>query len=251
MSGTARVLIVDDEAAARAKVRRFLAAHQDCLVVGEAENGRQARELLNAEPVDLVFLDINMPELDGFAVLEGLARPPHVIFATAYSDSAVRAFDVHAVDYLLKPFDRGRFDHALARARQRMSQVRQQQDQAAVMAVLAGLSRRPAHAVRLLVGEQGRTTVVPVDELVWLESAANYVVLHRGRERLIMRTTLADLEARLDPDRFCRVHRQHLVNVERIVEIQPWAKGDLVLVLDNGEQVRASRRYRERLEQLL
>lgn len=239
-----RVLIVDDEQGARAKVKRFLAAHADCELVGEAENGYAAVKLIAQLQPDLVFLDINMPECDGFDALAMLPteQRPHVIFATAYDDRAVQAFEVQALDYLLKPFDRQRFDAALERTRKHVSGQGMTSD---VFAQLRSLLPGRAYPQQLLVQDGGSMLVVQLESVDFVESAANYVVLHVGKKQHIMRTTLSKLEAQLNPKLFCRVHRQYIVRLGAIREVVPWAKGDMQVVLTSDTQVKLSRRFKE------
>lgn len=242
-----RILIADDEAGARRKVVRFLAAHKDCECVGEAENGRIAAARIKALQPDLVFLDINMPHLDGFEVLADLPDGcrPLVVFATAYSDRAIQAFDVSAVDYLLKPFDRQRFDNALKKARQRLPD--RESDYGRVMKVLANLSGQPKYSDQILVQGETGAKVIAVKTIEYIESAGNYAVLHIQNQRHIMRYSLRRLEDMLDPKRFCRIHRQYLVRVAAIAEIQPYHKGDMVVVLNTGQTLKMSRRYKDML----
>ena len=248
-----RILVADDESGARAKVKRFLLAHRDVEMVGEAEHGRQALELICELDPDLVFLDINMPGLDGFEVLQALdeARHPLVIFATAYSDRALRAFEFHAVDYLLKPFDRKRFAGALERARTRLDGRERVQANERVMRALADLVTAPRYPEQLLVADGNKIKVVACKDIDYIESAANYAVLHAKTGQSIMRGTLASLAGKLDPAKFCRIHRQFIVRLGAIAEIQPYNKGDMLLRLHNGSQLKLSRRYKEALFRLM
>jgi two-component system LytT family response regulator len=248
-----RILIVDDEANARSKVKRFLSAHEDCECVGEAADGRRAASQIAALQPDLVFLDINMPECDGFealALLPDGARP-HVIFATAYDDRAVQAFEVQALDYLLKPFDRTRFDAALDRARQRIHQHREEENPSQhIFEQLRTLLPERQYPKQLLVQDGGNIQVVALKNVEYVESAANYVILHCSKRQHMMRTTLVQLEKQLDPKAFCRVHRQYLVRVEAIRELTPWAKGDMQIRLSSGTTIKLSRNYRDQLMQV-
>lgn len=253
-----RALVVDDEPPARRKVRRFLEAEPDVRVVGEAGSGFEAVEAIRELEPDLVVLDVQMPGLDGFGVIATLADDelPEVIFATAYDRYALRAFDVHAVDYLLKPFDRARFGVALARARER---VAEQDDEVLGDEVLERVRRLVAevrgggerHLERLLVEERGKEILVPVASIDWLEAGGNYVTVHAGGRRHLVRCTLKALVARLPSRRFVRVHRSAAVNLDRVVELRPQGRGDYTIVLEGGAVVPMSRRYRARLKEAL
>jgi two-component system LytT family response regulator len=246
-----KVLIVDDERPARAKVRRFLSADPDVGPIFEAVDGVRAVDVIRAESPDLVFLDVQMPGLDGFGVVEALGADalPHVIFVTAFDEYAVRAFDVHALDYVLKPFDADRLTLALARAKTAIARRRNGEDQSRVERLLADIRRdRPEPLDRLLVLGPDRAVLLPLKRVDRLESARNYVVLHAGRETFRVRSTLDRLEQRLDPRRFVRVSRTAMVNVDRIAELKPWSHGDWVVVTTDGAKLRLSRRYRDRME---
>ena len=253
MEPVVRVLIVDDEPPARAKVRRFLAADPQVEVAGEAGSGPEAVEMIHLLRPDLVFLDIQMPGADGFGVLGALdaGAMPHVVFVTAYDEYALRAFEVHAVDYLLKPFDADRFATALARAKQRV-RARPPADELEqrIRRALAEARPAPAYLERLLVRTGTRAVFLRTDEIGWLEAEENYVRLHAGRESYLVRGTLAGLEERLDPAKFVRVHRSHMVNLASIRELHPWSHGDWMIVLHDGRELMLSRRYRDRIPEL-
>jgi two-component system LytT family response regulator len=246
-----RVLIVDDEPIARRGIRQQLRGEADLEVIGECGDGAAAIDAITELAPDLVFLDIQMPEVGGFDVVEaiGVARMPAVVFVTAYDEHALRAFDVHAVDYVLKPIDRHRFRTAVERARRRLEahapgQLDRQLDRR-IAAVLEELGR-PAHdyAKRLAIKGDGRVMLVDVDEVDRLEAAGNYVEVHSGARHHLVRETMASLEARLDPARFVRVSRSSIVNATRVRELQPMFSGDFVVVLRDGTKVTGSRRYR-------
>jgi two-component system LytT family response regulator len=242
---TMRALIVDDEPLARRRLRTLLRAEPDVTVVGEAEDGVAAVGAITALRPDLVFLDVQMPGLDGFGVLDeiGLARAPAVIFVTAYDRYALEAFDAHAVDYLLKPFDRGRLRDAIARAARLAGHDDLLQR---IHALLESASaRRPLR--RLLVRSEGRIHFVNVAEIDWVERAGHYAVVHAGRATHVVRETIAALAARLDPDRFARIGRGTVVNLDAVRELQSASHGDLDVVLKNGTRLRASRRYAQAL----
>jgi two-component system, LytTR family, response regulator len=246
-----RVLLVDDEPLVRQGIRDFLETEPDVTIVGECGNGIEALETIAREPVDLVFLDVQMPELDGIGVAAALAeqRGPAVVFVTAYSEHAVRAFEVNAVDYVLKPFDHERFSAALARARARRASGEQEELARRLGSVLAELQRERGHSQRVLVRSEGRIRFVAVDDIDWIEAADNYARLHAGTERHLVRETMASLEARLDPMRFARIHRSAIVNLARIKELQPTFNGEYAVFLTSGEKLTLSRGYRDSLRE--
>lgn len=257
---TLSVLIVDDEALARRRLRRLLAREADVEIVAESRNGREALADIQAHAPDLVFLDVQMPELDGFGVLESLPaeRMPAIIFVTAYDSYAVRAFEVAALDYLLKPFPESRFRAAFQRARVALSESGGGAGaNARVLALLERLTangRRTSGAgylQRILVRGNGRVTFVRTADVDWIEAAGNYVRLHVGGDAMLVRTTLAAIAERLDPTEFARVHRSTIVNLDRVREMQPWFSGDSILILRDGSKLRVSRTHREQLERQL
>jgi two-component system LytT family response regulator len=241
-----RTVIVDDEPHARAKLRRFLQSDGRLELVGEAGDGMEALTVLEHTRPDLLFLDIQMPELDGFGVLEELdpTVDPRVVFVTAHDQHALRAFEVRALDYLLKPVDPERFAEAVDRAVE-AHRTGALTDARSVLSELPA-ERRSLH--RFLVRTRSRMVLVPAEGVDWIGAASNYVELHCGKETHLVRGTLQDLEGRLDPSRFVRVHRSTIVNLERVKEMHPWSHGDLLLVLRDGTELRMSRRYRDRLE---
>ncbi|MCP3139679.1 LytR/AlgR family response regulator transcription factor [Pyxidicoccus xibeiensis] len=249
---TVRTLIVDDEPLARERLRTLLAPEADLHPLAECGDGQEALALIARERPALVFLDVEMPELDGFGVLAeaSAAAPPVVVFVTAWPQHAVRAFDASAVDYLLKPFTVERFQRTLARVRERLAappgDLRQQ-----LQHLLQELRPAVPTAERLVVKSGTQTLLVPVDAIDWVESAGNYVTLHVGREQHLLRETMAELEARLASRRFARVHRSALVNVDRIHSLSPTLSGDHRLVLRDGQELTLSRTYRARLEEVL
>ena len=245
-----RVLIVDDEAVARRRIRRLLAGESDIAIVGECGDGASALRTIANDRPDLVFLDVQMPELDGFAVVRA-AVPlglPGVVFVTAYDRYALRAFDVHAIDYLLKPFSRERFSLALGRARDRLEH-RVANGQMA--ALLEHLRKTPRHPARVAVRTADRLVVVGWRDVDWIEAADNYVKLHVGEKTHILRETLASIEKQLDPTRFARIHRSAIVQLDRIAELHPTSHGDVDIVLRNGTRLGVSRTWRARVEQLI
>jgi two-component system LytT family response regulator len=241
------VVIVDDEAPARALLREYLAADGDVRVLAECDNGFDAVRVLSAQSPDLVLLDVQMPKLDGFEVLELLARPPAVIFVTAYDEHALRAFEVHAVDYVLKPVGRDRLKRALARARERL------RDGAAPPSArgLARAARPPGEPLqRVIVRDGAEVHVLPVARIDWIEAQDDYVALHvRGRVHL-KNEALAELEKALDPARFVRIHRSYLINLERLTRVELAAKDTRVAVLAGGESLPVSRAGYLRLKEV-
>jgi two-component system, LytTR family, response regulator len=242
-----RVLIVDDEAPARRRLRAQLAQEKDVLLVGEAGDGPEAVLAIRAQRPDVVFLDVQMPGMNGFEVIEalGVEATPAVVFVTAYDEFALAAFEVAAVDYLLKPFTAERLRKALARALDTTA-LREAGREPLARLVGEGLGRGPRSLERLLLREGERMLLVPVAEIVRLSAEGNYVRVHTVSRSHELRETLAHLEERLDR-RFVRVHRSEIVNLDFVGEIQKHAHGDLIAVLRNGDAVRVSRRYAGRL----
>lgn len=240
-----RVLIVDDERLAREKLRRLLETEPAVEVLGECGNGRDALVAIRRDRPDLVLLDIQMPEMNGFEVLRrlGVADMPHFVFVTAYDEFAVKAFELEALDYLLKPFDGPRLRKALARVR-RASNA---EWPARLNALLDRFDERDTRMTRILVRSEGRMHFVRVDEIDWIQAADNYARLHTGRETHLIRETLANLEGRLDPRRFVRVHRSAIVNADRIQELRTLFHGDYEVVLKGGTALPVGRNYKERL----
>jgi two-component system, LytTR family, response regulator len=258
MAEPLRVMIVDDEAPARALLREFLGAEAGVSVIGECANGFEAVKAISEQRPDLVFLDIQMPRLDGFEVLELLDPAPGVIFCTAYDEHALRAFEVHAVDYLLKPFGRERLAEALAQARARIAGVAAGQagsgaGAGAVAATSLAATARPAGRAleRIAIRDGAQVHVIPVERVDLLEAQDDYVAIHEGGRTHLKHQTLAELAAGLDPARFVRVHRSYVVNVERIARLELLAKDSRVAVLRDGRQVPVSRSGQERLKAVL
>src|SRR5689334_6270703 len=254
-----RALLVDDEPLALRRLRRLLAGERDIQIVDECTEGRAAAEAIRRQTPDLVFLDIQIPELDGFQVLDSLVpeQLPVVVFVTAYDEHALRAFDAHALDYLLKPVGRDRFRESLDRARER---VLERRAAGVVDARLLALhSERTATSdrtsarclTRIAIKADGRAFFVRTEDVDWIEAADNYVRLHVGSASHLVRESLRVLETKLDPEAFLRVHRSAMVNIDAIRELQPWFHGDHVIILRSGARLTCSRRYDERLRQML
>ena len=238
-----RAVIVDDEGLARRSILRFLAGQPDVEIAAECGDGSSAVSSILAEKPDLVFLDVQMPEMDGFEVLRkiGPSCMPVTIFVTAYDHYALQAFEVNALDYLLKPFGRERFEQALARARQRIAEKSDHNTAQRLVAMLEDISKQNEFIERLPVTEHGRIQFVSTREIDWIEAAGNYVRVHAGPRSYEIRATLTDLEHKLNPRDFQRIHRSSLVNVQRIKEIHPWFHGYHLVVLANGKKLRMSR----------
>ena len=250
---TITAVIVDDEPLARERVRELLETEDDVDVVGEASNGAEALTMIASEEPDLVFLDIQMPGLDGFAVLRELGqdRMPTVVFVTAFDEYAMQAFDAHAIDYLLKPFDRERFAMTLTRARDVMRGRAKSDLDARLASLLDELQPGPSYLDRVLVKTGGRSLLLRVEDIDWIEAAGNYLRLHVGRQRHLLRETMAGLESQLDPGRFVRVHRSSMVNLERIASFEPALHGDYRITLGDGRSLTLTRTYKGRMEEAL
>lgn len=230
-----KVLIVDDEPLARQTVRMLVESDRELRIVGEC-SGIDAVEMIAREKPDLLFLDIQMPEVDGFDVIEraGADVVPAVIFVTAYDEYALRAFEVHALDYLLKPFDDRRFFAAVSRAKERVR-----------------ARTTPCYARRFCVRTREKVLFVKAEEIDWIEAADYYVSFHIGGRAYLLRQTMQELERQLDPAKFVRVHRSAIVNIERVQELHPLFRGDGMLVLQDGTRLRLSRARREEFERRL
>jgi len=249
-----RTLIVDDEPAAREGMRHLLAADPEIVLAGECSNGREAVAAIRDASPDLAFLDVQMPELDGFGVLRevGVERAPAVVFVTAFDQYALRAFDVHAIDYLLKPFTDDRFRQSLNRAKQLVRQGRLGDLTRKLAALLDNDESAPAPAPsyldRLVVKSGGKVTLLPVGEIEWIDAEGDYVRIHVGKTWHLLRETMKNLEDQLDAARFVRIHRSTIVNLEKVKELQPFFRGEYVVVLHNGTTLKLSRGYRDNLE---
>lgn len=248
-----RVLIVDDEPLARRKLRRLLNGSADIETIGECANGVQAVAIIEEQKPDLVFLDMQMPELDGLGVVDAIGpqRMPLIVFVTAYDRYAIKAFEVNALDYLLKPVNRERFQATVTRARSQLERGHTSAMGQQLHALLEHLKPGQEFCRRLMLKSEGRVYFLTVDEIDWIEAAHNYLVLHAGKASHLIRETMNSLEARLDPDRFVRIHRSTMVNIERIQEMHPWVRGEHAVFLRDGTRLTLSRSYYERLRQRL
>ena len=257
-----RVLVADDEPAARDKLRRLLKKHDDVELVGAVSNGTEATQAIAALSPNVVLLDIRMPELDGFSVIarSKASAAFYTIFVTAYDEYAIRAFDVRALDYLLKPFDAARLAAALRRARDQIELTRRAEtsEQGEVAAAVIAQLAPPAseadideasvgYLERICIRSLGRTQIVRVAAIEWIEAYGNYVRLHALGEHPLARDTLSGLVARLDPSKFCRIHRSAVVNIDKVRDMRPTTSGDYIVRLDSGVRLRLSRGYRAEL----
>ena len=249
---TLQAIIVDDEAPARERVRDLLAGESDIAVAAECAGGREAIAAVGTHRPDLLFLDIQMPQVNGFDLLRALPRDqlPAVIFTTAYDQHALEAFEVHALDYLLKPFKRGRFKAALQRARERLHQRGTGDADPRLLALLERFRPARTYTTRFVVKTTSRVVIVRAGDIDWIESAANYALLHVGDKTHLLRETMRALEEQLSPEQFVRVGRSAIVNIERIKELQPMMKGEYIVTLHNGKQLTMTRGIRE-LQQAL
>lgn len=247
-----RIVIVDDEPLARRGIRALLNGEKDVEVIAECRNGREAVAVIEEQAPDLVFLDVQMPELNGFDVVEaiGAERMPAVIFVTAYDKYALRAFDVHALDYLLKPLDGDRFTRALQRARMQIEGKSIRDLSRTLQNLLDDLKKNQKYTERLVIKSAGRIFFLGVAEIDWIEAADNYVRLHAGPDAHLLRETMNGLEKRLDPVQFLRIHRSRIVNIKRIKELQPLFRGEYDIMLRDGTRLESGRGYRDRLQKL-
>jgi len=243
---THSVIIVDDEPPARAKLTRFLASLAEFRVVAEADTVETAVAQIQSQRPDIVYLDIQLGERSGFEVIEAIRgeTSPHIVFTTAYSEYAVRAFDVQALDYLLKPFDRERFLRSIERVKAELADPEPGDLEERVRRVIANMPGAPAPIKQILVRDRARAYFVPVDTIDRITAAGNYVEIHAGGKMHLMRVPLAKIIAQLDAGEFIRVHRSHVVKLTSIAELQPMFHGDYELILRTGERIALSRRYK-------
>ncbi|HEU5209085.1 MAG TPA: LytTR family DNA-binding domain-containing protein [Longimicrobiales bacterium] len=247
-----RTVLVEDEPLARERLRSLLEEQPDIEIVAEAADGNSAVQVIHDAKPELLFLDVNIPELDGFGVLESLGAdtPPVVIFVTAYDQFAVQAFEAHALDYILKPFDEDRFATALRRARESVRRHRtgELDERLQTLIESVGSGRR---ADRIAVKEGGRIVFLRTAEIDWIGAEGNYARLHVGKRSHLMRETMTSLENRLDSSRFLRIHRSTIVNVDAIAELEPLFQGDYVVILRDGTRLTSSRGYRSNLQEFM
>ena len=252
-SANIRALIVDDEALARKFIRRMLKDDREIEVVGEASNGKEAVAMIGKHHPDVVFLDVQMPEMNGFEVLESIQADhlPEIIFTKAYEQYSIRAFELHALDYLLKPFDQARFKDAIKHAKERFRSERQQDGRLQIGALLESIRNKPEYLDRVVIKSGGRITFLNTREINWIEADDKYVHLHTDKTNPMVRQTLSAMETQLDPKKFRRIHRSAIVNVERIKELQPLFNGEHSIVLENGTRLTLSRNYKDKMFEFL
>lgn len=243
------VLIVDDEPLACSRIRKLLAGVPDIKIAGECRDGEEAVAAIRKLAPDIVFLDVQMPEVDGFEVLERLKRGkmPVIVFVTAYDQYAVRAFEASALDYLLKPFDETRFYQTLSRAREELQSRREKYQKQQILTLLNGWKTPDKFPDRMIIKESGRLFFLPVKDISWVSGQGNYVSIHYGKSSYLMRETLNHLEERLDPDLFMRIHRSTIVNVHFLKELLSTPQGNYRVILQDGTELILSRKYRSKL----
>jgi two-component system LytT family response regulator len=244
---TIRAVIVDDEELARGLVREYLFAYPEIDIVAECANGFEAVKAITELAVDLLFLDIQMPKLNGFEVLELVNMHPAVVFVTAYDEYALKAFEVHAVDYLLKPFSRERFAEALLRAKERIGK-RESPD---LTKLVADAQPRKNPLDRLLIREGSKVHVIPVEKIDYIEAQDDYFSVKFEGKKLLKQGTLSTLEEELDPKRFIRIHRSYILNIDRLSKIEPYAKDSRVAILNDGTRLQVSRAGYAKLKEML
>lgn len=248
-----RVLIVDDEPLARERIRKILRTHPEVEMVAECKSGSEAVAAVQEHSPDLMFLDVQIPEMDGFTVLEHVDQKqmPNVIFVTAYDRYALRAFEVHAMDYLLKPFDRDRFEEAFHRAKDQIQRNRQNNISRNLSSLLQHMKSQHQYLERLAVKSAGRVFFLKIRDIDWIEAEGNYVRLHVGKQSHLIRQAIGNMEEQLDPEKFIRVHRSTIINIDRIRELQPWFHGDYRVYLQDGTELLMSRSYKDKFRHLL
>jgi two-component system LytT family response regulator len=248
-----RALIVDDESLVRNRIRRYLRGEPDIEIIGECADGMAAEAALRNTRPDLLFLDIQMPGMTGFQVIEAVTsdKMPVTIFVTAHEEFALRAFETHALDYLLKPFRQERFREALCRARTYLQGNRNAVLQQQMAGLLESLSQEFRREPRLAVKSDGRVLFLGLDEIDWVEAVGDYVNLHVGQQKHLVRARMAEMEKKLAADRFCRIHRSTIVNLDSIKELLPFFGGQAVVILKNGDRLTVSRNSSQKLQYLM
>ncbi|MEW6125687.1 MAG: LytTR family DNA-binding domain-containing protein [Acidobacteriota bacterium] len=252
-----RALIVDDEPIARKGIRRELEGKPGIAIIAECANGYDAVMAIQKQQPDLVFLDLQMPELDGFGVVEavGVKQMPTVIFVTAYDEFALRAFEIHALDYILKPFNSERFQQALEHARRRIEQANFDGVSQKLKSLIEDAGRQPpasqSYLERIVVKSGGKIFFINTEAIDWIEAADNYVRLHVGNASHLVQGTMNRLESKLNPEVFLRIHRSTIVNLRRVKELQPLFHGEYVITLASGKTLTSSRSYRDKLQRLV
>lgn len=244
-----KALIIDDEELGRKIIREYLESHPEVEVLAECQDAFEALKAMEKSYPDLLFLDIQMPEVNGFELLEMLEQRPYIIFSTAYDQYAVKAFEINAVDYLLKPFDQQRFDSALERVK---DLVRLQQDESEkIRNLLRHIQSDKQYLKNILIKKAGKIIILNINEVQWMEALGDYVNLHTAEDSYLVLQSLKQLETRLEPDKFVRVHRSSIVNLEAIKEIAPWSKGKWKIILADGHEIIISRSGAQRLKKFM
>ncbi len=248
-----RTIIADDERLARKKLRILLGSEPGIEIVAECSDGKQTIAAVHANKPDLLLLDVQLPDIDGFGVLRAIQvdEMPVVIFTTAYDQYAVKAFQAHALDYLLKPFDHGRLHHAIDRARAEFLKAQDRETTCRILDFLAKTKYESPRDGRLAFKTGGRVVFLPLDDIDWLSAAANYVTVKVGAESYLLREGIGHIFDRLDPDKFVRIHRSTIVNVQKIKELQPVNSGEYIVLLKDGKELSCSRGYRAGLQRLI
>jgi two-component system LytT family response regulator len=248
-----RTVIVDDEELGRDRIQSLLSLQPDVDIVAVCPDGASAVETIDRAQPDLVFLDVQMPGMDGFEVIENLdpARLPEVVFVTAHDGHAIRAFEIHALDFLLKPFDQTRFEKALERARTQIVAKKGPVIDSRLVSLLEELREERKYPERLIVKSSGRVFFVRTEEIDWVEASGNYVKIHTKSEAHLLRESMKNMEAKLDPKIFVRIHRSAIVNIDRIKELEPWFHGEYIVIMRDGTRLTASRVFSDRLSALI
>jgi len=248
-----KTLIVDDEPPARSVLRKMLAEDSEIEIIGECSNGLEAINAIEKDSPDLLFLDIQMPEMNGFELIESFTKNdfPTVIFVTAYDQYAVRAFEVSAVDYLLKPFDHERLEKAVEKAKTSLTEKSNDERNEQVLKLLKQLNNESEAFERFIIKNNGRVVFVPVEEVNWIQADGNYLLLHTKNRKHLIRDTMKKVEAKLDSNKFFRIHRSTIVNIDSIKELQVHFNEKLLVVLKDGTELILSRRYRDKLSKKL
>ncbi|MFI5228551.1 MAG: LytR/AlgR family response regulator transcription factor [Gemmatimonadales bacterium] len=248
-----RTLIVDDEELGRDRLQTLLASQPDVEIIGVCVDGPSAVETIEREQPDLVFLDVQMPGMDGFEVIDTIdpAHLPAVVFVTAHDGHAIRAFEIHALDFLLKPFDQTRFEKALERARGQVRRAAGPAIDSRLVSLLEELHEERKYPERLIVKSSGRVFFIRTEELDWVEASGNYVKIHTATDAHLLRESMKNMEAKLDPKTFVRIHRSAIVNIDRIKELEPWFHGEYIVIMRDGTRLTASRVFSDRLSALI
>lgn len=249
--GKIRVIIVDDEPLARKFIRRMLKDDSEVEIVGECVNGLDAVEAIRNQQPDLIFLDVQMPEMDGFRLLQEIdvKRMPQIVFTTAYAQHALRAFEMHALDYLLKPFDQVRFGKAMQHAREQLRRPRGADEE--LNALVEHITRRSERLRRLIIKVDGRIVFLKLNEIYWIEADDKYVHIHLHGQSHMVRQTMSVIETQLDPKKFLRIHRSTIVNIERIRELYLLSSGEQMIIMEDGTKLTISRGYKDKVFELI